>query len=347
MELPIKSIFDQLNTAVIVIDRVLNLQYLNVAAEMLFSVSRKRVYQTPFTQLYREADGQTIAIIKQALGDGQPYTQREAHWHIFGQTLTVDYTATPMGEHLLIEVHALNRLVVMAHENDSLTQQTVSRNLVRSLAHEIKNPLGGIRGAAQLLDRELKQSSLQEYTHVIIQEADRLRNLVDRLIGPKQASTFTSTNIHEVLERVYSLISAEHPHLKLIRDYDPSVPDLVGDQEQLIQTILNIAQNAADVLQQHTDGQIVFRSRIERQFTIGSTRHRLVCRIDIIDNGPGIDEAIIDTLFYPLVSGRNSTGLGLSIAQTIIKQHNGIIQCVCEPNKTMFSVFIPIGVNHE
>jgi len=347
MELPTKSIFDQLNTAVIVIDRVLNLQYLNVSAEMLFSVSRKRVYQTPFAQLYREADGQTLAILNQALEDGQPYTKREAHWHISGQPFTVDYTVTPMTAYLLIEIHALNRLLVMAQESDMLTQQTVSRNLVRSLAHEIKNPLGGIRGAAQLLDRELKQSSLQEYTHVIIQEADRLRNLVDRLIGPKQAPTFAPTNIHEVMERVCSLISAEHSHLTIVRDYDPSVPSLVGDQEQLIQAILNIAQNAADVLQESVDGEIIFRSRIERQFTLGAQRHRLVCRVDIIDNGSGIDEAIIDTIFYPLVSGRNGTGLGLSIAQTIIKQHHGIIQCTSEPNKTVFSIFIPIEVNHE
>lgn len=347
MELPAKSIFDQLNTAVIVMDRALDLQYLNVAAEMLFSVSRKRVYQTPFTQLFRETGGQTLTILKQALEDGQPYTQREAHWHILGQTLTVDYTVTSIGSHLLVEIYALNRLLVMAQESDTLTQQTVSRNLVRGLAHEIKNPLGGIRGAAQLLDRELKRSNLQEYTRVIIQEADRLRNLVDRLIGPKQASTFALTNIHEVLDRVISLISAEHSHLTVVRDYDPSVPDLMGDQEQLIQTILNIAQNAADVLQNKMDGEIIFRSRIERQFTIGTIRHRLICRIDIIDNGTGIDQSIIDTIFYPLVSGRNGTGLGLSIAQTIIKQHHGIIQCTSEPNKTVFSVFIPIEVTHE
>jgi two-component system nitrogen regulation sensor histidine kinase GlnL len=347
MELFTKSILDQLNTAVIVVDQALSLQYLNVAAEILFSVSGKRVYQTPFAQLYRDADGQTLSIVKQASEDGQPYTRREAHWHIGGQALTVDYTVTPMGTHILIEVHALNRLLVMAQESDALTQQTVSRNLVRGLAHEIKNPLGGIRGAAQLLDRELKQSSLQEYTHVIIQEADRLRNLVDRLIGPKQASTFAHTNIHEVMERVLSLIQAEHPHLTVVCDYDPSLPSIEGDSEQLIQAILNIAQNAADILQGQHDGTIIFRSRIERQFTIGATRHRLVCRIDITDNGPGVDETIIDTIFYPLVSGRNGTGLGLSIAQTIIKQHRGIIQCVSELNKTVFSVFIPIEVNHE
>jgi two-component system nitrogen regulation sensor histidine kinase GlnL len=347
MELPTKSIFDQLNTAVIVIDQALHLEYLNVAAEVLFSVSRNRVYQTPFTGLYRD-DGETVLIVQQALQDAQPYTKHKAQWHIFGQTLTVDYTVTPMGQLILIEIYALNRLLVMAQENDMLTQQAVSRNLVRGLAHEIKNPLGGIRGAAQLLDRELKQSALQEYTHVIIQEADRLRNLVDRLIGPKKSSAFTPTNIHQVIERVHSLINAQYPTLTLIRDYDPSLPDIEGDFEQLIQAILNMAQNAADILQEQPHGTIIFRTRIERQFTIGTKRFRLVCRTDITDNGPGIDPSIIDTLFYPLVSGRaNGTGLGLSIAQTIIKQHRGIIQCTSEPGKTVFSVFIPIEVSYE
>lgn len=347
MELPTKSTFDQLNTAVVIVDQALNLNYLNVAAEMLFSVSRNRLYQTPFTGLYRD-DGQTLLIMQQALQDGQPYTKHEAQWHIFGQTLTVDYTVTPTGQHLLIEVHTLNRLLVMAQESDMLTQQTVSRNLVRGLAHEIKNPLGGIRGAAQLLDRELKESSLQEYTHVIIQEADRLRNLVDRLIGPKKPSAFADTNIHKVLERVHSLIEVEHSHLTLVRDYDPSLPDVYGDAEQLIQAILNIVQNAADILQTQPDGIITLRTRIERQFVIGVKRYRLACRIDITDNGPGVDNSIIDTLFYPLVSGRvGGTGLGLSIAQTIIKQHHGIIQYTSEPGKTTFSILIPIEVNHE
>lgn len=347
MELPTKAIIDQLNTAVIIINQTLHVEYLNVAAEVLFSVSRNRLYQTAFTSLYRD-DGQTATIVQQALNDGQPYTKHEAQWHIFGQTLTVDYTITPLGQHVLIEIHTLNRLLAMAQESDMLTQQTVSRHLIRGLAHEIKNPLGGIRGAAQLLDRELTDSSLQEYTRVIIQEADRLRNLVDRLMGPKQVPTFTNTNIHIVLERVHSLIAVEYPHLTIVRDYDPSLPDVYGDTEQLIQAILNVTQNAADILHTQSNGTIALRTRIERQFTIGTQRYRLACRIDIIDNGPGIDQSIIDTIFYPLVSGRTGgTGLGLSIAQSIIKQHHGIIQCASEPHKTMFSIFIPIEANHE
>lgn len=347
MELPTRSLLDQLNTAVIVSDDALNLTYLNVAAEMLFSVSHNRVYQTPLMSLWRD-EGQAKLVIEQAISDGQPYTTHQAQWHIFGQTLTVDYTVTPISQGILLEIHSLNRLRIMAQENDWLAQQTVSRHVVRGLAHEIKNPLGGIRGAAQLLDRQLKQSALQEYTHVIIQEADRLRNLVDRLIGPKKPTVFKPTNIHEVMERVRSLIYAQYPHIKLIRDYDPSLPDIYADSEQLIQAILNIAQNAADILQNQSDATITLRTRIERQFTIGTKRHRLVCRIDVIDNGPGVDASIIDSIFYPLVSGRASgTGLGLSIAQTIIKQHHGIIQCISEPSKTLFSTFIPIEVTHE
>lgn len=219
--------------------------------------------------------------------------------------------------------------------------------LVRGLAHEIKNPLGGIRGAAQLLSRELPEESLKDYTNVIIEEADRLRNLVDRMLGSNKLPNLAPTNIHEVLERVSSLVEAESQgSITLVRDYDPSIPDLLLDREQMIQAVLNMVRNAMQAIAGQNDlrlGRITLRSRTLRQFTIGHTRHRLVCKVEIIDNGPGIPAELQETIFYPMVSGRpDGTGLGLAIAQNIISQHQGLIECESHPGHTVFSLFLPL-----
>ena len=218
---------------------------------------------------------------------------------------------------------------------------------MRGLAHEIKNPLGGIRGAAQLLARELPDEGLRDYTNVIIEEADRLRNLVDRMLGSNKLPSLAMTNIHEVLERVASLIEAEaQGSITLVRDYDPSIPDLLIDREQLIQAVLNIVRNALQALSAQSDlrlGRISLRTRTLRQFTIGHTRHRLVVKMEIIDNGPGIPPALQETIFYPMVSGRpDGTGLGLAITQNIISQHQGLIECESHPGHTVFSIFLPL-----
>jgi two-component system nitrogen regulation sensor histidine kinase GlnL len=350
IELPLKPILDNLTTAVVLLNNALHVAYLNPAGEILFGTSGRRVLQIAFTHLFRDDEDEVGEILQQALTSAQPYTKREARWHINGQALTIDYIATPINHstQLLIEIHPLNRLIALAHESDMLTQHTISKNVVRGLAHEIKNPLGGIRGAAQLLSRELENSALTEYTAVIIQEADRLRNLVDRLMGPNTLPTFAACNIHEVLERIYHLIRAQYPHLLITRDYDPSLPDLIADKEQLIQAILNVVQNAAQIVGEQNDACIILRTRIERQWSLGNNRHRLACRIDIMDNGPGVEEHMLETIFYPLVSGRpQGTGLGLSIAQTLIKQHHGLIQCTSEPGNTVFSIFIPFEVTHD
>ncbi|MFW5824592.1 MAG: nitrogen regulation protein NR(II), partial [Marinobacter sp.] len=239
----------------------------------------------------------------------------------------------------------------ISREEDLLTQQETTRILVRGMAHEIKNPLGGIRGAAQLLDRELDDEDQKEYTQVIIAEADRLRGLVDRMLGPNRALRFAPTNIHEVLERVRTLLEAEsRGRLNFRRDYDVSLPEFPGDKEQLIQAFLNIARNAMEAAFEYRDGPcsdepptITFRTRVLRQFTIGQRRHRLVCRVDIIDNGPGIAPDLLQNIFYPMISGRaNGTGLGLSITQSIIGQHHGLVECESEPGKTDFIIFLPL-----
>jgi two-component system nitrogen regulation sensor histidine kinase GlnL len=229
----------------------------------------------------------------------------------------------------------------ISNEEQLLVQQQSSQELVRGLAHEIKNPLGGIKGAAQLLDLEL-EDDLREYTRVIIGEADRLKNLVNRLLGPNQLPKVAELNIHEVLERVRQLLKVEYgDRLNLVFDYDPSIPSIVGDAEQLIQAILNIAKNAARELDE--EGELMFRTRILRQFTIGSQRHRLVAQIDIEDNGPGIPDELRETVFLPMVSGSaEGVGLGLSISQSLVARHNGLIEFESKPGKTVFTVYLPV-----
>jgi two-component system nitrogen regulation sensor histidine kinase GlnL len=222
-----------------------------------------------------------------------------------------------------------------------------TRALVRGVAHEVKNPLGGIRGAAQLLAKELKDENLTDYTDIIIAEADRLRNLVDKLLGPRKLPDFRKLNIHQLIERVRSIVEAESGHqISIVRDYDPSLPEVLVDGDQIIQAILNVVSNARQALLESTQSdypRITLRTRPLRQFTIGNIRHRLVAMIEIEDNGPGVDQKIQETLFFPMVSGRaNGTGLGLSIAQSIMNQHQGLIECESRPGLTQFRLLLPI-----
>lgn len=349
-----KSILDNLTTALIVVDSSLRIEYLNPAAESMLETSLSRVRQLRLAGLLLETD-QSLNTLQAAVETGQTYTRREAEFMLAsGSRLTVDYSVTPFGAdsgRLLLEIQPRDRLLRISREEDLLTQQETTRILVRGMAHEIKNPLGGIRGAAQLLDRELSDDGQKEYTQVIIAEADRLRGLVDRMLGPNRALRLAPTNIHEVLERVRTLLEAEsRGRLNFRRDYDVSLPEFPGDKEQLIQAFLNIARNAMEAAFEYRDSPcssepptITFRTRVLRQFTIGQKRHRLVCRVDIIDNGPGIAPELLQNIFYPMISGRaNGTGLGLSITQSIIGQHHGLVECESEPGKTDFIIFLPL-----
>lgn len=347
-----RLLLDNLTTAVVLLNAELRLKYMNPAAEMLLGVSGQRSVGLFISELFNEVpDG--LPALRQAVANGHPFTRREAQILGIGQpSLTVDYTATPIlgpnGTLMLLELYPRDRLLRITKEEAQLAKQETTRLLVRNLAHEIKNPLGGIRGAAQLLARELPDPSLKDYTNVIIEEADRLRNLVDRMLGSNKLPSFTLINIHEVLAHVCSLIEAESQgSITLTGDYDPSIPEFLADREQLIQAVLNIVRNAMQALasrkQPCEPGRITLRTRALRQFTIGHMRHRLACRLEIIDNGPGIDPAIQDTIFYPMVSGRaDGTGLGLAIAQNILHQHQGLIECESRPKRTVFSLFLPL-----
>jgi two-component system nitrogen regulation sensor histidine kinase GlnL len=249
---------------------------------------------------------------------------------------------------VIVELLPLELQTRQEREERLIDQAQANKELIRNLAHEIKNPLGGIRGAAQLLQMELESKELIEYTQVIIHEADRLQSLVDRLLAPhRRPHVVGDVNIHEVCERVRSLIVAEFPRgLKVVRDYDISIPEFRGDREQLIQAVLNIAHNAAQALGERIaagDGQIILRTRVGRQVTFGKQRYRLALELHVIDNGPGVPDSIKDRIFFPLVSGRDGgSGLGLTLAQTFVQQHHGLIECESVPGHTDFKLLIPL-----
>jgi two-component system nitrogen regulation sensor histidine kinase GlnL len=346
-----RLLLDNLTTATILLNAELRLEYMNPAAEMLLAISGQRSHGQFISELFTEST-EALNSLRQAVEQAHPFTKREAMLTaLTGQTLTVDYAVTPIlskGETLLLlEVHPRDRLLRITKEEAQLSKQETTKMLVRGLAHEIKNPLGGIRGAAQLLARQLPEESLRDYTNVIMEEADRLRNLVDRMLGSNKLPSLAMTNIHEVVERVCSLVDAESQGgLSLVRDYDPSIPDVLIDREQMIQAVLNIVRNAMQAISGDKElrlGRITVRTRTMRQFTIGHTRHRLVAKIEIIDNGPGIPAELQETIFYPMVSGRpDGTGLGLAITQNIISQHQGLIECDSHPGLTTFSIFLPL-----
>ncbi len=334
---------EHLSTAIIVLDRDFRVRYANPAAENLFEFSSKSVAGTPINQLFPETGG-LIAATEAAFASGASYTEHEMTLATIAHTYHVSLTVSPVfdtSQQLLLEFHQIDKHLKIAREERMQLQQQYNRELLRNLAHEIKNPLGGIRGAAQLLEHELPKPSLREYTQVIIKEADRLQSLMDRLLAPNRMTKLAPVNVHEVLERVRSLILAEHPEgLALRRDYDTSLPELMADHEQLIQIVLNIVRNAVQAM--HGQGEIILRTRIARHVTLVKKNHRMALELKIIDNGPGIPDEIREQIFYPLVTSKaEGTGLGLSIAQTYVAHHGGSIDCESQPGHTVFTVLLP------
>jgi len=356
-----KLILDNLSTGVVVVDSQLCLQYINTAGENLLEVSFQQARGQNINSLFATS-GNWSEEIHRVFKTTSGFTRRQINMQLASsfRHITVDYTVSPILEpsefrnekqkdtkvnYVLIEIQAMDRLLRISREEALVSSEQTSRTLIRGLAHEIKNPLGGIRGAAQLLSRELKEPSQKDYTTVIIEEADRLRNLVDRMLGINKPLQLERLNVHEVLERVSALTEVEEANgITLVRDYDPSIPEIRGDKEQLIQVVLNIVRNAVQALGgvERSKRKIILKTRTQHHFTIGQKQHRLVCRIDIIDNGAGIPPEIAQNIFYPLISGRpEGTGLGLAIAQSIIIQHHGLIECESKPGSTIFSIYLP------
>jgi two-component system nitrogen regulation sensor histidine kinase GlnL len=342
-------ILDNLSTAIILLDSELRLRYVNPAAEMLLGLSARRAQGVSLKEAIYCSTEDLRDRALHSLRSGRPFTEHEIEIETPGkqQRVTVNCTVTPIiaaggVSSVLLEVVELDRHLRISREEQIRNQHLLSRAVIRGMAHEIKNPLGGLRGAAQLLEAELESEDLKDYTHIIIGEADRLQKLVDRMLGPNGLPDKKYLDIHEVLEHVRQLVAAEAPpDVELKRDYDPSIPMVYGDRNLLIQAILNIVRNALQAID--GKGTITLRSRIERQFPIGQIRHRLVARADVIDTGPGIPKYLKEKLFYPMITGRDSgTGLGLSIAQTLVNLHKGLIEYKSRPGYTVFSVYIPI-----
>ena len=352
-----RLLVDNLTTAILLVDSNLNIFYLNSACEALFDISLLRASCQPVLNLLHAPDDtfNTHEALLNTLKTGQPYTRREAVINVNFKDLHVDYTVSQLNtgksDHplLLIELNPIDRMLKISKEENLIQQHQVARQLVRGVAHEIKNPLAGIRGATQLLARSLNNESYAEFTDVIINEVDRLTNLADTMLGSRQLPSYENVNVHEPLERVRSLITNQtKKKIKITRDYDLSLPDVKADRDQLIQVMLNISVNAIQAMTENKEffvdhePELILRTRIQRLVTINGVLNRSTVRVDIEDNGPGIPESILESVFYPLVTGRaKGTGLGLSIAQNIMHQHNGMIECQSVPGKTIFSLYLP------
>jgi two-component system nitrogen regulation sensor histidine kinase GlnL len=344
-----------LATAVVVLDEAYIVRYANPAAENLLGTGARSLAGQQFLALFADSDS-----LRTTLDEATA-----AHWSYRAQMLSYErdgHEPMPLscvvarieapearGASLLVELRPIQDQLRLEREARLLEQREASRELIRNLAHEIKNPLGGLRGSAQLLERELERSDLREYTQVIIKEADRLQSLLDRLLTPQRAIQLSQVNIHEVLERVRSLVLAEFPQgIAVERDYDPSVPDLVGDLEQLIQAVLNVVRNAAQALLSGAHaakgGGITLRTRSARQVTIARRRHKLALELLVIDDGPGVPDEIRDRIFNPLVSGREGgSGLGLALVQTYINNHGGVVEFDSRPGRTSFTLLLPLA----
>ncbi len=336
---------DSLHTAIVLLDGESRIVYLNPAAETLFALSQNNLLNHPLQHAFTHTE-QLFNTIRMALEENACHITHDLMLGTHGSSAKyhLSLAATPLQGNsvaLLLEFHTMDRPLKLAREEQMLDQTQANRLLLRNLAHEIKNPLGGIRGAAQLLEHELDIPALREYTQVIIQEADRLRTLMEKLLTPQHTPHFSALNIHEVLERVRSVVLAEiSSGLRIQRDYDLSLPELTGDKEQLIQVFLNLVRNAAQAMQ--GKGHITLRTRVARQLTLMKRRFPLSVVVQVIDDGPGIPVHLKDKIFYPLVSGRpDGHGLGLTLAQDFINQHQGTIEFESEPGRTCFTVSLP------
>lgn len=344
-------ILDNLSTSVLIVDRGVML-YLNAAAEMLFGVSRNQSRGRPLAELVVDASALN-SVIERAMERSRPFSRRElAIRPLNGEgELVVDCTVAPFDDAsapsaALIEITDATQHQRITRETALLTQIDGSRAMIRQLAHEIKNPLGGLRGAAQLLARQLDDASMREYTAVIISEADRLVALVDTLLGPVHSPRKEPVNIHELLQHVGHLLAADsQSSVAIERDYDPSLPPLKLDRNQIIQAMLNLGRNALQALAQLPStqrGRIILRTRALTNVNIGAQRHRVVASVQFEDNGPGVPEQLRDTLFYPLVTGRaDGTGLGLAVAQDLVARHDGLIEFESRPGQTIFTILLP------
>lgn len=351
IDLPM-PILDQLSVGLMVFDSKNTLVLMNNAAEELLDISQRKAVGVQANVLLDSSGFDILKCFKRCRLYGAKVTEHlvSLRSHI-GENSNISLAMTPLVSgandepDVLVELMGLNHFLQVDQEEQLLTQSELVTDMLRGLAHEIKNPLGGLRGAAQLLSKELN-GGYSDYIQVIIDEADRLRTLVDRMLGSSDLPNHQDINIHVIMERVRQLVEAEvDSSIKIQPDYDPSIPDITADKDQLIQAVLNIVRNAAQAVKE--GGLITLRTRIHRNFTIGEVAHKLAVKIDVIDNGEGISAQMQKKIFYPMVTGRTEgTGLGLSIAQINVQRHGGIIEVSSKPGCTVFSTILPLEKNH-
>ncbi|CAB0151403.1 Nitrogen regulation protein NR(II) [Pseudidiomarina piscicola] len=343
--------WDQLLTGIVQLNEQLHICYMNAAAETLLDGSRKRLLGTPLFGLFRFSS-LAPEVVRQALRDKQSVSDSDVTWVFHdGQRVTVEFIAQPLRQndghqHVLLELRRVDQIRRINQENSQQQQLQAAHSMVRGLAHEIKNPLGGLRGAAQLLAGELGERPLLEYTDLIISQADRLRNLVDRMLGSHELPARAPTNVHEVIERVIAIAQLSAASgIQFERDYDPSLPELTVAADSIEQALLNVVMNAVEALTEAgrtEDGHVTVRTRVKHQQTLYGLRYRRCAVIEVQDNGPGVPEPLKETLFYPMVSGRaGGTGLGLAITQNAVHQHAGKIELLSEPHTTRFRLYLP------
>jgi two-component system nitrogen regulation sensor histidine kinase GlnL len=330
-----------------VLDETLLIAQMNTAAETLLGVSMRRVTGRAIGELVHPS-AELVALCRRALATGLTFSLRELTARVGDHEVVLDCRAAPL-EHerfLLLELFDTGRDRKVRREEALVAQQQLSRRIIRQLAHEVKNPLGGLRGAAQLLERQLPDPELRAYTRVIIEEADRLASLVDGILRAGGAPKVEEVNLHRITEHVAQLIEAEKPAgVEVVRDYDPSLPPLQADRNHLIQAFLNIARNAMQAV--GARGRVIFRTRALSNFTLGAEQHRLVLSAEVEDNGPGIPDELKETIFYPLVTGKpTGTGLGLTIAQDLVGRHGGLIEFTSQPGRTVFQLRLPVATSN-
>ncbi|MYD43489.1 MAG: PAS domain-containing protein [Gammaproteobacteria bacterium] len=345
------DILNAVKMALVVVDRHFTIEYMNDAAEVFCGGSTEQLRGKKFESVFAGEAVQEAAL-QRCFNDYEIYTLREIQLSLSlkNERAMVNIAVSPIDEaRLLFEIEPLDRMLFISKEEQMRNAQLTSRHLVRGIAHEIKNPLGSIRGAAQLLRGELATKTQTEYTDLIIEEVDRLRTLVDRLLSPNHTPCFEPVNIHEVIERVLRVVANDtESSCEIVRDYDPSLPSMQGDFDQLLQAFLNLVRNAQEATQSCDAPQLVIKTRVENQFTIGAKRYPVVACIHIKDNGVGIPESIKDQIFLPLVTGTASgTGLGLAITHTIVGLHKGLITCASEPGFTEFVLYFPLDLNGD
>ncbi len=346
------TILEHMGTAVLVFDDQYRLKSINQAGEAMLAHSARYLSGRDLAQVFVNAELVRFSL-NSTLENEQTVSQHGCLLQLpDASDLRVNCTFTPIRDSagetfVLLEMRQIDHHLRIEQEEGLIMQQQATHELLRGLAHEIKNPLGGLRGAAQLLERQIGEAGLREYTQIIISEADRLQSLMDRMLGPNNLPKIEPVNIHEVLEHVRDLVRVEAGEaLHVYQDYDPSLPDIQADRDLLLQAILNIVRNAVQALEGR--GEIILRTRVRRHFNIGSNKYRLVARIQIIDNGPGIPEELRKQIFYPMITGRSEgTGLGLSIAQALINRHRGLIECESQLGKTVFTLLLPLDEKHE